>query len=364
MLKRFFALIFLTLFLCGCSKTTQEEVVFSSWGSVTETRILNKIIKEFEAENPQIKVKFMHIPQNYFQKLHLLFASNTPPDVLFINNLYLPVYENHLLDLSDKVDLKAFYPQALDGLSSNGKILAFPRDISNLVFYVNTDKIELPKQNLTIYELLELAKKSSTDKVFALSHENETFWAMPYLRVFGGGVLDEELNLIINSKESAQGIDFYKNLVEEYKVSPSESQVGSLTQAQMFLDGKILFYLSGRWMYPIISEKASFSWQVIPFPEGKLPQLCDTSGWAISKNSKHQEASLRLVEFLSSKEGSEYFTNTGLIVPARIDVSKKLNNTAHNEKVFVEIIKNSQKTPVNKNYRKLLDEVDLIFLNK
>ena len=45
--------------------------------------------------------------------------------------------------------------------------------------------------------------------------------------------------------------------------------------------------LSGRWMYPIISEKANFDWAVINFPYGEGKQYLDTSGWAISKNSKH-----------------------------------------------------------------------------
>ena len=98
MLKRLFVLIFSIIFLCGCTKSNKEEIVFSSWGSVTETKILAKIIDSFEVENPDIKINFMHIPQNYFQKIHLLFASKTPPDVLFINNLYLPIYENCLID--------------------------------------------------------------------------------------------------------------------------------------------------------------------------------------------------------------------------------------------------------------------------
>ena len=41
------------------SVKTQEEIVFSSWGSITETRILEKLIKDFEKENPYIKIKFM-----------------------------------------------------------------------------------------------------------------------------------------------------------------------------------------------------------------------------------------------------------------------------------------------------------------
>lgn len=87
-----FALMF---FCCGCTTKDERTVVqFSSWGSKSEIDILKPMLEDFERENPDIKIDFMHIPQNYFQKLHLLFASNTAPDVIFINNLYLPLYAN------------------------------------------------------------------------------------------------------------------------------------------------------------------------------------------------------------------------------------------------------------------------------
>jgi multiple sugar transport system substrate-binding protein len=50
------------------------------------------MLNDFETKNPDLKVEFIHVPQNYFQKLHLLFASNLAPDVIFINNLYSPIY--------------------------------------------------------------------------------------------------------------------------------------------------------------------------------------------------------------------------------------------------------------------------------
>ena len=81
-------------FMMHKTSDTREVIQFASWGSKSEIAILKPILEEFEKENPDIKVDFMHIPQNYFQKIHLLFASNTAPDVIFINNLYLPLYAN------------------------------------------------------------------------------------------------------------------------------------------------------------------------------------------------------------------------------------------------------------------------------
>ena len=359
MLKRISFLLLIAFLLCGCGRNfDKEEITFSSWGSITEVQILKQVIADFEKENPKVKVNFMHIPQNYFQKIHLLFASNTAPDVLFMNNLNLPIYESKLEDLTEFVNAENFYPQATAGISYNGKILGIPRDISNLVLYVNLDKMSLPDSDWNLEELLANALKTTNNDVFGIGAEDKIYWALPYLSYFDGGILDERYNLLIDSQESKKALKFYQDLTKEYKVAPTKSQVGSSTLAQMFLDGKIVMYLSGRWMYPKISEKASFNWAVINFPYGKGSQLCDVSGWVISKDSKHKEASIKLVEFLSSEKTSAYFTKTGLIVPARIDTSELLNNSEHNEQVFLDVIKHSQTTPVNKDYKKITDKID------
>ena len=359
MLKKLFTVFSVLIFLTGCSaKTSKEEIVFSSWGSVTEVKILKKIIADFEQENSDISVKFLHIPQNYFQKIHLLFASNTAPDVLFINNLNLPIYEKELEDLSNMVLDSEFYSQALDGLSYNDKLLAIPRDVSSLVFYVNSDIVGEISQNWDLDMLLDIAQKATKNNIYGISYEDEIFWAMPYLNYFGGGIFDKNYNLIIDNQNSRHGINFYKDLVKKYRVAPSKSQVGSSTLAQMFLDKKIGLYLSGRWMYPKITEKADFNWYVINFPEGKSPHYIDVSGWAISKNSKHKNSAKKFVNYLSSQKSAQYFAKTGLLVPANIEASKVLNNSNHNEKVFLDVIKTSQSTPVSKDYKKIVDKIN------
>ncbi len=350
MLKNFIILLFSIFLLCGCTKKqTPNVLTFTSWGSVTETKILKKIISDFESENPDIKINFIHTPQNYFQKLHLLFASNSAPDVIFINNYFLPLYESQLIDLSEYIDRDAFYPQAIECLSYNKKILAIPRDISTLVLYINKDIIKTqPLQ--TMEDLLLTAQNATKEDVFGLSYEEDIYWVTPYLSYFG-----EEFDANFNPKTS-KGFNFYKDLRDIHKVCPRKSQIGSLTLAQMFLDKKIAIYLSGRWMFPKIEEEADFDWEIKSFPKGIKNLPCDASGWAISKQSKNKELAIQFIKYLSSEKSAKYFTKSGLIVPARIETSKMLSNDKHNEKVFLEIIKNSNKTNIPKNYKKLADK--------
>ena len=205
-------------FCCGCTTKDERTVVqFSSWGSKSEIDILKPMLEDFERENPDIKIDFMHIPQNYFQKLHLLFASNTAPDVIFINNLYLPLYANAglLEDLTESGLADGnFYEKSLRALSFKGKLYAIPRDVSNLVIYYNKDlfnakKLPYPDKNTTFEEFLNLAQKL-TDKnkgIFGISFEEEPLFYLPYLMSEGGGILSDDLETeILNTPESQKGI--------------------------------------------------------------------------------------------------------------------------------------------------------------
>ena len=371
MIKRILLIFIFIIFLTGCKQSNDNSLVFATWGSKTEVQIIETLLDEFEKENPDIKVKFLHIPQNYFQKLHLMFASNLAPDVIFINNLNIPVYEKYLMDLNTffEEDKKDYYPQVLDTMTYENRLLAIPRDISELVVFYNKDlfkkyDVKYPNSNWTINDFLNISKSLTKDNHFGISFEDSVYFYLPYLNVFGGGIYDKNGNLIIDDEDSKRGIEFYSDLRNKYNVAPKKYQSASKTMAQMFIDGQLAMHLSGRWLVPKYREDIKFDWDVINFPniDGKSSVNIDSSGYAIVKSSKKREDAIKLVKFLTSKKSSDYFTKTGLIVPARIDnlysTSFLDNKKPLNSKVFIDIITISEKTPVTKDYSEVTDKIN------
>lgn len=346
-------------------------IQYASWGSKSEVDILKPLLVEFEMENPDLKVEFMHIPQNYFQKIHLLFASNTAPDVIFINNLYLPLYANAgVLENLDDYDInqKDFYKKSLDALSWKGKLYAVPRDVSNLVIYYNKEifksaNLSYPKENWTMDEFLHIAKiLTKRPNVFGISFEEDSLFYLPYLMSEGGGILSDDLSReIIQDNSSQSGLKFYANLRKKYHVAPTKSESASATMAQMFLQGRLAMHLSGRWLVPKYRKEAVFEWDIVPFPRGAAGSIVplDASGWAISKSSKHKTEALKLIEFLSSKSSIEKLTQSGLIVPARKDCANVIqnDNKPKNSHVFIDVIQASKPTPVSVDYNVLNDKL-------
>ena len=369
-------------------------IEFASWGSQTEIEILKPLLSEFEHENPDIKVKFIHIPQNYFPKIHLLFASNLAPDVVFINNLYLPVYANAglfekmpFVDKREYLNFNAFdseevnlsfYEKALKSLSYKGSLYAIPRDISNMVIYINKDIFDkyntpYPNKYWTLKDLLILAKKLTLDTdndgktdIWGISFEEKPpLYYLPYLMSEGGGILSDDLKQnIIDSPQSQKGLNFYADLRNKYHVAPTRAEAGSATMAQMFLQGHLAMQVSGRWLVPKYLSDAKFNWNVVNFPAGDAGSIVplDASGWAIAKSSKHKKEAMKLVQFLASERSIQQFTQSGLIVPARIDVAEGefsiIENSPPNNQVFIDAIYSSKPTPVSIDYNTVLDNLE------
>lgn len=370
MYKNIFIIILCLFLLTGCTKKNNDALQFASWGSKSEVEIIKNRLNEFEKTNPGIKVEFLHIPQNYFQKIHLLLASNLAPDVVFINNLNIPVYEKYLLDLTEIIENKEDYlPQVLETMTYKNKLLAVPRDISTLVIFYNKDmfdkfNIPYPQKNWTLEDLLLTTQKFREQEIFGISFEEESLFYLPYLRAFDGGIISKNGEIIINTENSKKGIEFYANLRKKYNVAPKNYQSASETMAQMFLNKRLAMHFTGRWLVPKYRESADFDWDIINFPNtnNKSTVSLDSSGYAIIKSTKKRKQAIKLLNFLTSVESTEEFTTTGLIIPARTSIlnSKVFldDKKPKNAEIFSEIIQTSEKTPVNKNYKEITDKSD------
>ena len=372
MKKLIYCISFLILLLCtGCHSSDNRTVIqFASWGSQSEIEILKPILAEYEKQNPNIKIDFLHIPQNYFQKIHLLFASNLAPDVIFINNLNIPVYENYLEDLTNYIDKEDFYEKTLNAMSYEGRLLAIPRDVSTLVVYYNKTlfdryRVPYPSQNWDYNDLIKIGLELKSHGVYGISFDENPIFYLPYLMSDGGGILSDDLKQeIIDNKNSQKGLNFYADLRNKYNIAPKKSQSASATMAQMFLQQKLAMHLSGRWMVPKYRATADFDWDIINFPSGTADSIVplDASGWALCKSSKNKDEAVKFIKYLSSKDNISKMTESGLITPARIDVANSsvfLNGKPNSSYVFLDTVKTAKPTPVSKNYNELTDSLNV-----
>jgi multiple sugar transport system substrate-binding protein len=348
-------LLALATLACAPART---GLTLSTWGSVEEIATLRGLLTTFAKDHPDIPVELIHIPDNYFQKLHILLATRQTPDVMFLNNLQLPVYAegDQLLPLEDRLgaEAEAFFPAALEAFRQKGHLLALPRDLSNLVMFYNADAFKAaglgaPSDRWTMEDFLAASRKLTVDadadghpERFAVSFDERPLFWLPYVWSFGGELLDADGAVKLDAPASIAGLQFYADLRHRHHVAPTEAEAGNAKMAQLFAQKKIAMFLSGRWSVPAFRKTLDFDWNVAPFPAGPAGSVVDAdgSGWAIARTTSRPDDAWTLVRFLAGEHASRQFAESGLILPAREAVagSKALAGAPSRSGVFFSVL--------------------------
>jgi multiple sugar transport system substrate-binding protein len=372
--------------LGACSASRHGEITLASWGSVEEINLLKPLLATFNQAHPDTPVRLLHIPDGYFQKLHLLYAAGQGPDVAFMNNWQLPTYAagGQLQDLQafltkpGGIDEGDFVPASLEACRYQDKLYALPRDVSNLVVYINEDAfraagIPLPGPDWSQDDLLTLAPAfaKDTDGDGELDHwgisadPRPLFW-LPYVWSAGGDLLSKDLKqLTLDSPASKAGLSLYASLRGDRHLAPRETETGGAAMGQLFAQGKLAMFVSGRWSVPAFREKITFKWDIRPFPKGPAGSIvdADASGWAISKSCRNPDAAWTLIEWLAGKEASEAFTAGGLIIPARQDVGQsetflQTGKAPASSRVFLDALQTARPLRTTPAWGELSGEID------
>ena len=113
------------------ASTAGEPTTISmmGWGSILEKENVQKGLDLFQSKNSDLKVNWLHTPEDYETKLKTMLAGGTPPDVFWGSNMADYVSRGVVLDITDRVKGdpvlgKADYfiePQEEQRASINGK---------------------------------------------------------------------------------------------------------------------------------------------------------------------------------------------------------------------------------------------------
>ena len=372
------AAIALVVLAAGGAGADDGAIAFSTWGSLDELETLKPLLARFERENPDVRVRLIHIPDEYPHKVRLMAAAGDMPDVLFLENQTLPGFATRdvLRDLrpllaQDPALAEAdFYPQTLQALSWQGTLYAIPRDLSNLVIFYNqalfdAARVPYPRPGWTQADMVAMASRLTRgDEQFGVGFAPYPLYWLPYLWSDGVDVFDPGLTrCTLLDPPVLASLRRYLELRTKHHVAPTEAQVGNARMSQLFVQGKLAMMVGGRWVVPGFRKKVTFPWDVAPFPRGEAGSVvdADASGWAISKRCKQPEKAWRLIRFLAGREASRAFSASGLIVPARLDVARSeafLGNQAPaSSQVFLDVIPASRPTLTTPSYDEIVYEL-------
>jgi len=319
--------------------------------SAGQNKIVNQIIKDFEAEHTNIKIKQEVLDnEQYKNKLKVLSSSNELPDVgvTWAAGFLQPYVEGNLFSpvddlLSGELNGK-FVAGTTEAYAIDGKTYALPLEFNIAPIYYNKDIFA--KYNLEVpqtYEQFQAVVKTLSDNgVAPITLGNKDRWtgSLWYMymadRIAGqktladaisgaGSFMDEglvkaagDIQALVDSKAFVKGFNGLSN--EEAK---SE-----------FLNGKAAMFMMGTWELPNFTTnedipkefRDSVGFFKFPTVEGGKG---DINSWVggpgvglfVGENSKVKEEAKTFVEYFVKKWGEQAVTGAGVIPATKVDTS-------------------------------------------
>ena len=312
MKKLISALIILIISLCAiyCApkkETNKNEVIVWTLQMSDFSDYMNGVIKDFEKENPEIKIKWIDVPFSEGEKRTLASVlSDNPPDLINLNpDFTATLAQKGALAEIDRNKTSQFNQGILKSLEYNGKLYSIPWYATSAVTIYNKNLIEkagvkVPKTYEEIGEIAPLIKEKTGTYVFLPNiTENDTM--LKILNKYGVSSANT-----ITSNTSIQVFEFFKTLYAKDLI-PKESVTQTHREAlEKYMSGNIVLFQAGANFLTMIKENAPSIYKVTdvaPQITGKLGQNdFSLMNFIIPLKAKHKDEALKFALFLTNEQ--------------------------------------------------------------
>ena len=303
-------------------KTTLTFYTWADMGS--ERAILESVIEDFQAANPDIKVEGNYGGTEYLSKINTMIASNTTPDVFQINEFLA-------IDWGEKgvaADLNPYYAKA--GIkpeekyinsylfTSQGKLWAVGACPATILLYYNKNLLrqagvqEPPASATNPWtwdQFVSAAKKMTKDSggrtpndpgfnynsVVQWGTVMPTAWIFWMSLMYSAGtsvVNDTGTALAVNSPAGIRVLQSIANLSAADKVAPSFAASVSSSFSNlpvMLMNDQLAMFISGTWDHGnFVTEKYDIGLAQIPTFTGKGNNHTWSAGYMMKKNGSDE----------------------------------------------------------------------------
>lgn len=316
-----------------------------------EDKFYEDRFQALQQQYPTIKPVMENVPGGeYLDKLTALAVSGTIGDVVWTaiggGTVYSLIARNVLYPMDefvrrDKFDLKQYYPNAIRGLSKDGKLwsLPFKSHPGGMFLYFNQTIFEQaglqpPDDNWTLDQLIETAKKFVKDTdgdgepdVWGYTPDRSQKGVLARTRSFGGELLDElGKRSLIAEPAAVSAITWKADTFFRHRVAaPPSVQAAAQPNGGLFVMGKLAMMhgfsstvalqrqVEGRFtMFACLHPKG---------PAGVPGSDYEADGQAITDASKNKDAAWILAKFLTDHEaGIRLYEVLGGTIGGRPDV--------------------------------------------
>lgn len=287
-------------------RDNSNEIIFWTLQMSDFSPYMNKVIKEFEEQNPEIKIKWVDVPFSEGEKRTLASVlSDNPPDLINLNPDFsaLLAQRGALYEIDEQYTGQ-FNKHIINSLKYNGKLYSLPWYATSAVTIYNKKLLSKSgaKMPETFEDLGKIAPiiKEKTGAYVLLPNITENDTMLRILNKYGVTALN------INSDQSIKVFDYFKNLYEKDLI-PKESVTQTHREAlEKYMAEQIVFFQAGANFLNMIKENAPSTYKntdVAPQITGKLGQNdFSLMNFVIPVRAKHKQEALKFALFLTNYE--------------------------------------------------------------
>ena len=341
------AAVMIAIPLDGCSKTSGNSSSSKSenvnmdlmwFADGNETAAMQKIINQYTAKNPGVKINIVEVPfADMTKKIQMAVAGGEPPALARTTEGILGNVSDSTVDIGGYVkDKKAFLSQYMNSIQNyfviNGKICGVQTDVTaNGMIYNKTafDKagVKAPTtpDNIWTWDQFETQIKTVMSKggvKYGLAIDNPTHRWSTLLYEFGGKFMGDTAPAF-DSPETLSCINFTKKLMDE-GIMPKSVWLGSEDPNNLFRSGQVAVQLAGNWMLQNYHENIkNFEWGVCYLPTQKnRSSVPGGKQLAAFKGSKCEKEAVSFILYATSKEPNAQYCEESLFISPRVDNAK------------------------------------------
>ncbi|MBV7391424.1 sugar ABC transporter substrate-binding protein [Enterococcus sp. ALS3] len=293
--------------------------------------VYEEIAKDFEKENPNIKIKFQVTPwAQYWTKLETAVTGKSAPDVFWMNiPRAIDYIDNGVLEPMDDVKFdKDKIPEIYqESYTQDGKLYGVPKDFDTNALWYNKKMfddagIAYPDETWDWAKLQEVAKQLTNEETGVYGLGTPPVWETGYYQAIyqngGRPFSDDGKKSGFGEDATIDGVKYWHSFIEDGSGTPIDL-TNSAQQPELLIAGKVAMIVDGSYQAPVIfeDEYGRENIDIAPLPQGKERATTSNSlSNVVYAGSEHKEEAKKWVEFLSEKKQMETVAESGVVIPS------------------------------------------------
>lgn len=315
----------------GCSKEANGgkvtlNALFMKQAGYSEEDVTN-ITKEFEKNNPNIKIKATFAPYEALEQKIQTSAKSGGYDVVVIDAPWTAKFAKagFVKDVSDKLKSEEesdIFTGAIDSVSYDGKLYGMPWLNDTKFLFYNKEILEKAgiQNPPTNFEELEAQAKIIQDKKL-VPYPIVWSWSQAEALVcdftaitssFGGKMIDDSGKPTLNDPKNVKALTFMTETLNEKLTDPKSTEYLEEDVRGVFSSGKSAFALNWTYMFNMANDEKESS---IAGKVGIAPIPMSVNGGmglSVTSGSKHADEAWKYIQYLSSKEVQKNYAKNAL----------------------------------------------------